>query len=81
MTLAVAAWAEGVSSGERTVYRWVLQQTSPQVVTALGWINYAGDVRFLIPQRCRSRWPYCDRDDSAALWKRRIHDSIARRQA
>jgi membrane-associated phospholipid phosphatase len=49
MTLAIAAWAEGVSSGERTVYRWVLQQTSPQIVIALGWINYAGDVRFLIP--------------------------------
>jgi membrane-associated phospholipid phosphatase len=48
MTLAVAAWAEGVTSGEQVIYRWVLQQSSPQVVTALAWINYAGDVRFLI---------------------------------
>jgi undecaprenyl-diphosphatase len=48
LTLAVAAWADGVSSGERTVYGWVVQQTSPGVLTAFGWINYAGDVRFLI---------------------------------
>jgi len=49
VTLAAVAWADGVSSGERALYRWVVQQASPHAVTAFAWINYAGDVRVLIP--------------------------------
>jgi len=49
VTLAVAAWVDGVSSRERALYRWIVQQASPDVVTAFAWINYVGDVRFLIP--------------------------------
>jgi membrane-associated phospholipid phosphatase len=47
--LAVVVLRGGVLGTERAVYAWATGQLTPGAVTLFGWLNYLGDVRFLLP--------------------------------
>jgi undecaprenyl-diphosphatase len=49
VALTVVVLRGGVLGTERALYAWATGQLTPGTVTLFSWLNYLGDVRFLLP--------------------------------